>query len=92
MAIFTEIKTAKIDEFNLENNTFSVVTYNIILKDNEEIARTKGPRRAFAPGQFDEVYEWLEGCEGIEDIDNLLHAMWTQEAIDNYNAIISAQD
>lgn len=83
MAITQEILQPIFTDIDPNLKTVSVGILTIVYKDNIEIARTMD-RRAFAPGQIDQVIEYI-GVETSPEI-TYLHSIWTQKVIDDYNA------
>lgn len=63
--------------------TVSVAIDTIIYRDGVEISRERN-RRAFVPGQLDDVKAFI-GVNESHEI-TYLEAIWTQEVIDEYNA------
>jgi len=78
--IFTDI--------NSNNYSMSVAIDTVIKRDGVIISRSRD-RRAFVPGQIEDVKSYTGMTEGPE-ID-YLNAIWTQQVINDYNAMIAAQ-
>lgn len=92
MAIFTEKTRTRIDCCIDENFcTLSILLEPIVYKDGEEYSRGESRRRAFTPGQFQEVLDWVGSAAGAEKIQALLKMLWTQDVIDKHNANIEQQ-
>ena len=73
-------------DINPNNKTVSVAMVTLILKDGIEVSRSEH-RCAFVPGQIDAVKAYI-GADSSPEID-YLKAIWTQEVIDAYAALIS---
>lgn len=71
-----------IDNMDPEFKSISICKLTIIKDGDNEIARGRD-RKAFIPGEIDEVKSYIELTEGPE-ID-YLQSIWTQEVIDTYN-------
>ncbi len=88
MSVYLETYQFIIDNINIENKTISILRITVITRDSVEVARNKH-RAAFVPGEIAQVKEYM-GIETGPEID-YLNAIWTQEVIDNYNAMIEEQ-
>lgn len=72
-------------DLNPNTKTVSIAIDSIIKKDGEVIARNRS-RRAFVPGQIEQVKDFIGLQESPEII--YLESIWTQDVIDNYNASV----
>ncbi len=88
MSVYTENQEIIIDNINLTNKTISIAKDNVIKKDGVEIARERD-RRAFVPGDIMAVEVYI-GLSDAPEID-YLNAVWTQDVISAYNAMIADQ-
>lgn len=82
--MLTEIQLQPIfTDINPNLKTVSVAIDTVIYRDDVEISRERN-RRAFVPGQLDDVKDFI----GINESPEItyLDAIWTQEVIAEYNA------
>lgn len=89
MALTEETLMIKFD-VEQERKTVSIAHVTIIKRDGEEISRTKLHRRAFAPGDIEEVKTYLE-LETSPEIE-YLNSLWTEEVVAQYQAHLAAQE
>lgn len=76
------VKFKKLD-VDLEHFTISIAFVSIITENEEELTRTALHRKAFVPGQIDEVKE----ATGLDDNDlniKYLKELWSDDVIQNY--------
>lgn len=69
-------------DINPNLKTVSVIIVTQILNDGIVVAETND-RRAFVPGEIDQLKEYIGANEGPE-LD-YVQAIWTQQIIDEYN-------
>lgn len=75
------------DSIDPNFKTVSVLKRSLLLRDGVEISRDD-LRCAFAPGDIEAVKTFIGLTESPEI--TYLNAIWTQEAIDAYNAMLQA--
>ncbi len=76
MATYIEKKELLIDNIDPNLKTISICLYDVVYKDEVKFAETKGPRRAFLPGELDKVQEWIAECEDKQLALDICAAMW----------------
>lgn len=77
-----------IDNINVTNKTISIARDSVVYNNGVEIARNRH-RQAFVPGQIEDVKQYT-GWGDSEPSIIYLNSMWTQEVIDDYNAMLAA--
>ena len=86
-----EIVIPIIDNINPYNKTISIAMDRVIVDANgNQIAKVSRVRRAFVPGEIEQVKEWLGATESPE-ID-YLSAIWTPEVIAAYQELLNAAE
>lgn len=86
--MITETTQIIIDNINTTNKTISIKKETSIERDGIEIARTEPWRKAFVPGEVEDVKE-LTGWTDESPEVVYLNSIWTQEVIDAYNYLIT---
>ncbi len=82
--MITQVQQITIDSIDTTYKTISLKIVTIVLNDNVEIARSEPWRRAFFPGQIEEVKS-VTGWTNESPEIIYLNSIWTQEVIDAYN-------
>lgn len=83
-----------IDTIEPLKKSLSIKIEGWYVDENEELKIIR-ERRAFLPGQIDDVNTWLdEFAPNTDKTDtlNVLNAMWTQEIIDAYNKLLEENE
>lgn len=81
--ITEEILQPILTDIDPNTKTISVAIDSVLRRDGVIVARSRD-RRAFTPGQIQDVRAYI-GVDESPEID-YLNAIWTQEVIDAYNA------
>ncbi len=84
MSVYREQKEARIDTIDPNYKTISICLYVVLYKDETKFSENKGSRRAFVPGQIDDVSDWIDGVLDKQLILDLCNIMWTPESIAAY--------
>jgi hypothetical protein len=89
MALTEQLKFKKLD-VDVENWAISIAFIPVINKDNVEYLRGKLHRRAFVPGQIEDVKAFT-GLDNTNKHIKYINSLWTQQVIDEYNAKIQGE-
>ena len=73
--MFTEKNELSIN-IDPNNRTISIQLWEVVYKNEEKFAEKKGPRRAFLPGEINEVNTWIEDCSDKDIALSICRTLW----------------